>query len=114
MRIEELLKDNEKLELCKEINLVIDRVSVNKEDEDTNSRLADSVQTAFYEGEGECLVKVFSGREPETFFFSNRFEEDGITFEEPTEHTFSFNNPIGACPTCDGFGNSWEFSISSC
>ncbi|MBZ4676097.1 MAG: uvrA [Anaerophaga sp.] len=105
MRIEELLKDNEKQERCKEINLVIDRISVNKEDEDTNSRLADSIQTAFYEGEGECLVKVFTGSEPETFFFSNRFAEDGITFEEPTEHTFSFNNPIGACPTCEGFGN---------
>jgi excinuclease ABC subunit A len=105
IRIEELLKDKEKLEQCKTINLVIDRVSVNKEDEDTNSRLADSVQTAFYEGQGECLVKVFAGSEPETFFFSNRFEEDGITFEEPTVHTFSFNNPIGACPTCEGFGN---------
>ncbi|MGQ1891568.1 excinuclease ABC subunit UvrA [Thermophagus sp. OGC60D27] len=105
IRIEDLLKDDDALDHCKELNLVIDRVSVNKKDEDTNSRVADSVQTAFYEGRGECLIKVFEGSEIKAFSFSNRFEADGITFEEPTEHTFSFNNPMGACPTCEGFGN---------
>lgn len=104
MRIEELLKDEERLAQCEEINLVVDRVSVNPGNEDNLSRLADSIQTAFYEGEGQCLVKVFDGDKPRTFTFSNRFEADGITFEEPTEHTFSFNNPLGACPTCEGFG----------
>ncbi|WP_029626433.1 excinuclease ABC subunit UvrA [Thermophagus xiamenensis] len=105
IRIQELLKDDEKLKRCKELNLVIDRISVSKEDEDTVSRIADSVQTAFYEGKGECLIKIFKGDTTEGFTFSNRFEEDGIAFEEPSEHMFSFNNPIGACPTCEGFGN---------
>ncbi|MFO8001969.1 MAG: excinuclease ABC subunit UvrA [Marinilabilia sp.] len=105
LRIEELLHDPDKLEQCNELNLVVDRVSVKKTDEDTQSRLADSIQTAFYEGLGECLVKVFEEQGPQKFFFSNRFEADGITFEEPTEHMFSFNNPLGACPTCEGFGN---------
>ncbi len=104
MRIEELLKNGKLLEQCTAINLVIDRVSVNKEDEDNLSRLADSIQTAFYEGEGECLVKIFDKEASQTFTFSNRFEADGIVFEEPTQHTFSFNNPLGACPTCEGFG----------
>ncbi|PWD98668.1 excinuclease ABC subunit UvrA [Marinilabilia rubra] len=105
IRIEELLQDEKRLNECKDINLVIDRVSVKKDDEDNQSRLADSLQTAFYEGEGECLVKIFQGEEPETHKFSNRFEADGITFEEPSEHMFSFNNPLGACPTCEGFGS---------
>jgi excinuclease ABC subunit A len=105
IRIEELIKDDEQLALCREINLVIDRISVKKGDEDNQSRLADSIQTAFYEGDGECLMKVFGEGEPQKFIFSNRFEADGITFEEPTEHSFSFNNPLGACPTCEGFGN---------
>ncbi|WP_462318170.1 excinuclease ABC subunit UvrA [Marinilabilia sp.] len=105
IRIEELLNDEKLLEQCREINLVIDRVSVKKEDEDNQSRLADSLQTAFYEGEGDCLVKVFVGDKSETHKFSNRFEADGITFEEPSEHMFSFNNPLGACPTCEGFGS---------
>lgn len=105
IRIEELLNDEKLLEKCREINLVIDRVSVKKEDEDNQSRLADSLQTAFYEGEGECLVKVFIGDKPETYKFSNRFEADGLTFEEPSEHMFSFNNPLGACATCEGFGS---------
>jgi excinuclease ABC subunit A len=104
LRIEELLNDEKLLTQCNEINLVIDRLSVKKDDEDNDSRMADSIQTAFYEGDGECLIKVFK-EEARTFSFSNRFEADGIIFEEPTEHTFSFNNPIGACPTCEGFGN---------
>ncbi|MFW5753923.1 MAG: excinuclease ABC subunit UvrA [Marinilabiliaceae bacterium] len=105
MRIEEMLQKTDKPEECSELNLVVDRISVNKEDEDTNSRLADSIQTAFYEGQGECLVKVFGEGNTEKFSFSNRFEADGITFEEPSEHMFSFNNPLGACPKCEGFGN---------
>jgi excinuclease ABC subunit A len=103
-RIEELIKDHDKLNQCHEINLVIDRVSVNPKDEDNQSRTADSIQTAFYEGKGECLIKIFGKEDLQTFSFSNRFEADGITFEEPTQHTFSFNTPLGACPTCGGFG----------
>jgi excinuclease ABC subunit A len=81
--------------------IVIDRIIVNPEEED--NRTADSVQTAFVEGEGECLVLI-----PETATkttFSNRFELDGILFEEPSLHFFSFNNPIGACKYCEGFGS---------
>ncbi len=87
------------------INLVIDRLSANKE-ADTLTRLADSVSAAFYEGNAICTVRVFN--DDKTFTdhtFSERFEADGIRFEPPTEHLFTFNSPIGACPTCEGFGN---------
>ena len=102
-RIDELVK-SETGNFCNgNCNLVIDRVAV-KYDEDTQSRLADSVQTAFYEGHGECIVKVYKKEDAESKHFSNRFEADGIEFEEPTAHMFSFNNPVGACPTCEGYG----------
>ncbi|MDQ2180430.1 excinuclease ABC subunit UvrA [Marinifilum sp. D714] len=83
----------------KPIHIVIDRIRVSS-DEDTQNRIADSLQTAFYEGKGECLVMI----EGKTYSFSNRFEADGIEFEDPNVHTFSFNNPVGACPKCEGFG----------
>jgi len=86
-----------------EYNVVIDRVKV-KLDEDTRSRLADSVQIAFSEGDGECIIKAFGEAGVESELFSNRFELDGISFEEPSENMFSFNNPIGACPKCEGYG----------
>ena len=83
--------------------LVVDRLSVRKDDEDSQTRLADSVQTAFFEGTGICFIeKVDQGSLEE---FSNRFELDGITFDEPSEHLFSFNNPYGACPKCEGYGS---------
>jgi len=83
-------------------NLLIDRIVVKEEfDEDDLHRLADSIQTAFYESEGECLVEV-NGKEIHTF--NNRFEADGIIFDEPSPNLFSFNNPYGACPVCEGFG----------
>jgi excinuclease ABC subunit A len=69
-------------------------------DEDDLHRLSDSVGTAFYEGDGECTLIV---NESKSLLFSNRFEKDGIQFEEPVPHLFSFNNPFGACPTCEGF-----------
>ena len=81
--------------------ILIDRASVNPEDEDTTFRLSDSVQTAFFEGEGDCIVYV-EGKEKATF--SDRFELDGMTFTEPSINFFSFNNPFGACQTCEGFG----------
>ncbi|HCY00870.1 MAG TPA: excinuclease ABC subunit A [Bacteroidales bacterium] len=86
-----------------EINLVIDRFAVSHDD-DFLSRCADSVQTAFAEGNSACTLSVFKGDNRVNVKFSNRFEADGIVFEEPTEHLFSFNNPLGACPECEGYG----------
>ena len=82
--------------------LVVDRIVVQK-DEDFLNRLADSIQTAFYEGKGECLLEDLAGKQ--SIPFSNKFEKDGITFSEPNIHFFSFNNPYGACPQCEGYGN---------
>lgn len=86
-----------------ELRLVIDRFTTSH-DEDFLSRCADSVQTAFVEGKGSCIVAVFQDDARVDTHFSNRFEADGIEFEEPTEHLFSFNNPLGACPKCEGYG----------
>ncbi|HMV07954.1 MAG TPA: excinuclease ABC subunit UvrA [Cyclobacteriaceae bacterium] len=83
------------------IEILIDRASVNADDEDTIFRISDSVQTAFYEGHDECLVHV-EGQKP--MYFSDRFELDGMQFTEPSVNFFSFNNPFGACRTCEGFG----------
>lgn len=83
------------------LELLIDRAAVNANDEDLVYRLGDSVQTAFYEGHGYCHVHVEGN---ETLTFSDRFELDGITFTEPSVNFFSFNNPYGACTTCEGFG----------
>ena len=82
--------------------LVVDRVIVNTE-EDFKNRLADAIQTAFFEGKGECLVQQMATSELK--HFSNMFELDGITFLEPNPHLFSFNNPYGACPKCEGYGD---------
>ena len=81
--------------------ILIDRASVNPEDEDTTFRISDSVQTAFFEGEGDCIIYA-EGRKKSTF--TDRFELDGMTFTEPSINFFSFNNPFGACHTCEGFG----------
>jgi excinuclease ABC subunit A len=83
------------------IEILIDRASVNPADEDTTFRLSDSVQTAFFEGEGDCVVYA-EGQKPHTY--SDRFELDGIKFTEPSVNFFSFNNPYGACHTCEGYG----------
>lgn len=83
------------------IEVLIDRAAVNAQDEDLTFRLSDSVQTAFYEGQGDCFIHV-EGKK--TLHFSDRFELDGITFTEPSVNFFSFNNPYGACGTCEGFG----------
>jgi excinuclease ABC subunit A len=80
--------------------VLVDRLSLKKDDEG-RSRLADSIETAFREGNGRCSVKVRNGEE---FPFSERFERDGMEFLEPTPQMFSFNNPFGACDTCEGFG----------
>ncbi len=101
--IEDLL-EAEDVKLGKKSYVVLDRLSANNDD-DTISRLSDSSETAFIEGHNECYLYVY-GKEKNTLKkFSKRFEADGITFMEPTEDMFSFNNPVGACPTCQGFGN---------
>jgi excinuclease ABC subunit A len=81
--------------------LLIDRILVRDFDEDDRHRLADSIGTAFYEGEGQMQLELNGN---EMLPFTNRFEMDGIRFEEPVPNLFSFNNPYGACPTCEGFG----------
>ncbi len=96
--LDELINNIKKNE---QIYLLIDRVVVKEFDEDDLHRLADSVQTAFYESEGDCYVEVDGGKPVN---FNNRFEADGIKFEEPSPNLFSFNNPYGACPECEGFG----------
>ncbi|MFT2009237.1 excinuclease ABC subunit UvrA [Pontibacter sp. 13R65] len=97
--IEELLGDLP--DLGNEVYILIDRAVIYKEDEDLQFRIADSVQTAFFEGHGEC--RVMHGDVVRVF--SDKFELDGIVFEEPTVNFFSFNNPYGACQTCEGFGS---------
>ena len=99
--IEYLLEtNNEKIDFS-DIRIVIDRASVIKDDEDNLFRISDSVQTAFFEGHDECIVQFIGGEEK---IFSDKFESDGITFEEPSANFFSFNNPYGACKRCEGFG----------
>lgn len=104
VRIEDIIKNPKLAPTEAEIEVVIDRLVVTDED-DLRSRVADSVQIAFYEGNGHCYVKVYDGDQLISHEFSNKFELDGITFEEPTENLFSFNNPFGACKRCEGFGS---------
>jgi excinuclease ABC subunit A len=85
-----------------ELFLVIDRI-ITKDDEDFYNRLADSVQTAFFEGKGICFIENLADNKVTEF--SNKFDLDGMSFLEPNTHLFSFNNPYGACPTCEGYGN---------
>tara|TARA_B100001057_G_scaffold175916_2_gene176570 strand:+ start:9701 stop:12478 length:2778 start_codon:yes stop_codon:yes gene_type:complete len=86
-----------------DFDLVVDRLIV-KSSEDFKSRIADSIELAFYEGDGSCLVYNLDRKS--TTSFSNKFETDNIKFLEPSIHLFSFNNPFGACKTCDGFGQT--------
>lgn len=99
LRIEDLLEEKN-WKPGKNAYVLIDRIVVKSFDEDDRHRLADSIGTAFYEGEGEMEVEV---NEKRKIPFSNKFELDGIQFEEPVPNLFSFNNPFGACPTCEGF-----------
>jgi len=89
-------------------DLLIDRYTTSQEDE-FRGRAADGVDAAFYEGAGTCYVYVYNDKTPERHSFSNRFELDGMEFELPTLNLFSFNNPYGACKTCEGFG--WVLGI---
>ena len=99
--IEEILEQN--TYTSNQIQLVVDRAVVRIDDEDNDYRLQDSIQTAFYEGRGTCELR-FMDNHP-TIEFNSLFELDGMSFTEPTLHLFSFNNPLGACPSCEGFGS---------
>ena len=97
VRIEDVLETKEVLS---DALLVVDRIEVRHGDDEQRSRVGESVQSAFFEGRGECRVQTMEG---EGMTFSNKFEADGIVFENP--NFFSFNNPYGACPTCQGYGS---------
>ncbi|WP_250631518.1 excinuclease ABC subunit UvrA [Rhodoflexus caldus] len=99
--IEELIENISTAEEQKQWHILIDRNVVRKDDPDNQYRIADSIQTAFFEGEGICMV-ITADNQWRTF--SDKFEADGILFEEPSVNLFSFNNPYGACKTCEGFG----------
>ncbi|GGK28739.1 UvrABC system protein A [Yeosuana aromativorans] len=99
MRIDESLDIDESIH---DIYLVVDRIII-KNEEDFQNRLADAVQTAFFEGKGECIIETLNSNSQR--HFSNKFELDGMTFLEPNVHLFSFNNPYGACPKCEGYGD---------
>lgn len=98
VRIDELKEKD----FAKNIQLVVDRI-ITKDDEDFYNRLADAVEMAFYEGKGELYIEKLSDNSIREF--NNRFEADGMTFLEPNVHLFSFNNPYGACPNCEGYGD---------
>ena len=100
--IEEILTNPAEIKKLKKIYILIDRGAVNPGDEDDQFRLSDSIQTAFFEGLGECVVQIPG--EEELKHFSDKFEIDGLLFEEPSINLFSFNNPYGACKLCEGFG----------
>lgn len=110
VRIEEVLEEK-KLAIKKavshfkddDIRILIDRFVVKKEDEENIKRIGDSVQTAFYESEGEAIIQIM-GKEEQAY--NNRFELDGILFLDPTPHLFNYNNPYGACPKCEGYGKT--------
>ena len=112
------IDDLDGVELDKDVYLVIDRIELHPDDDGQAARIAESVQAAFFEGRGTCVVAELqsdrvagspshSATQPLNHLvtFSNRFEADGITFEKPNPNFFSFNNPYGACPTCQGYGS---------
>jgi len=104
LRIEELIdaasEKGNGPKLTGDTYVLVDRLVAKAFDEDDRHRMADSIGTAFYEGEGELMLEVNGTTK---LHFSNRFELDGMQFEEPVPNLFSFNNPFGACPTCEGF-----------
>lgn len=101
-RIQEVMAD-EALLASPNIELLIDRLTVS-DDKTLKSRLADSAETAFFEGHDTCIIRIYAAEGTVVKEYSKKFEADGITFIEPTDMMFSFNNPLGACPVCEGFG----------
>ncbi|GAB3987749.1 excinuclease ABC subunit UvrA [Spirosoma daeguense] len=111
LQIEDILESSDATSLTGDLEILVDRGSVlydadGNPDEDNQYRFSDSVQTAFSEGDGTCRVDIVarSGAPGESRVFSDKFELDGIAFEEPSVNLFTFNNPYGACRRCDGFG----------
>ena len=100
IRIEDYLKEK-KFDNINNVRILVDRLKVNDKTPELIPQISDSIQTAFYEGNDSCIILV----DNEEHYFSSRFEADGITFDTPTTHLFSFNNPYGACPKCEGFGD---------
>ena len=96
------IEDCDNMQLDGDVYLVIDRIERRTDDDGQPARIAESVQSAFFEGRGSCRIAEVGGAAAD---FSNRFEADGITFEKPNPNFFSFNNPYGACPTCQGYGS---------
>ncbi|MEY4382720.1 MAG: hypothetical protein RI995_262, partial [Bacteroidota bacterium] len=103
--LEELVSEPETIQKLakktKDVYILIDRLISKPEEEETQFRLGDSIQTAFFEGHGSCLVEIVDTK---TCTFSDKFELDGMQFEEPSLNLFSFNNPYGACKNCEGYG----------
>ncbi len=104
VRIEDFIKEKN-FDNINNVRIMIDRMKVNDKTSDNIPQISDSVQTAFYEGNESCIILVDDGENKTEHIFSSSFEADGITFETPTTHLFSFNNPYGACPVCEGFGS---------
>ncbi|RLD50246.1 MAG: excinuclease ABC subunit A, partial [Bacteroidetes bacterium] len=104
LRITDVFEKNHIPDKTDDIYVLVDRIIVHADDSDLEARIADSVQTAFYEGDGSCIIDI-QGKKKQTRAFSNRFELDGITFENPSVNLFTFNNPYGACKSCEGFGS---------
>lgn len=103
IRIEDCLKENI-TKNTDNIRILIDRLKVNDKTQELVGQISDSVQTAFYEGKDSCIILVDNNGSFSEHYFSSRFEADGMTFEQPSVHLFSFNNPYGACSVCEGFG----------
>ena len=116
-RIEDILEDKKiKLDKTvdffakKDVRILIDRFAVRSDDDIEHvQRIGDSVQTAFAESEGECIIDVIGKKKKE---FNNRFELDGMIFLEPTHQLFNSNNPYGACPKCEGFGKTMGVDVN--
>ncbi|MCH5234322.1 MAG: excinuclease ABC subunit UvrA [Muribaculaceae bacterium] len=102
LEIQDLLQSDAELDASK-FNLLIDRLSVSSE-KDEISRLTDSIETAYYEGNDQCVIKIWTDDSIKELPFSKKFEADGMEFREPSDLMFNFNNPYGACPECEGFG----------
>ncbi len=105
LRIGDMLEELNRYARLKELCLVIDRVKVHYDDKDWDNRVADSIQTAFYEGQGTCKLEIINNGQADIHHFSSKFELDNIEFEEPSANFFSFNNPYGACKRCEGYGS---------
>lgn len=105
IRMDEVISKEKVIRSKKDLFIVIDRIMVQEDDHELASRIADSIQTAFYEGNGQCIIDIIDQDTTRRKEFSNLFELDGIAFEEPSVNLFSFNNPYGACKNCEGYGS---------